>query len=59
MKRYSQVFSVEDKMRESKASKEQIERRRQLMDDYEEWANSLKERFRQDKEQRLDLRDGQ
>ena len=45
-------------MRESKASREQIERRRQLMSDYEEWANQLLVRFRQEKSQRLKLRNG-
>ena len=58
MKKYSQKFSVEDRMRESKASREQIERRRQLMSDYEEWANQLLVRFRQEKSQRLKLRNG-
>ena len=58
MKKYSQKFSVEDRMRESKASREQIERRRQLMSDYEEWAAELRGRFRQEKSERLELRNG-
>ena len=59
MKRYTTRFSLDDKMRESKASREQIERRRRLMDEYHEWADELKRRFRQDKPQRLELRDGE
>ena len=58
MKRYTSRFSLDDKMRESKASREEIERRRRLMDEYEGWAAELKKRFRQDKSLRLQLRNG-
>lgn len=58
MKRYSTKFALEDKMRESTASKEQVERRRAQMADYQEWCNKLAERHRADKEKRLQLRRG-
>ena len=58
MKRYTSRFSLDDKMRESKASREEIERRRRLMEEYEGWAAELKKRFRQDKSLRLQLRNG-
>jgi len=58
MKRYSTKFALEDKMRESTASKEQVERRRTQMADYQEWCNNLAERHHADKDKRLELRLG-
>ena len=45
-------------MRESKASKEQIERRRQLMEDYATWCSELALIYEEEREMRIELRDG-
>jgi len=58
MKKYNQRFSLEDKMRDSKASKEQIERRRKMIEDWENWQAMILEAYSEEKEQRLALRGG-
>ncbi len=45
-------------MRESKASKEQIELRRQQMEDYQKWQEQRAMDFEEEKEERLALRSG-
>jgi len=45
-------------MRESKASKEQIEKRQELMADFDEWQAELEYFYEEEKEIRLDLRRG-
>ncbi len=45
-------------MRESKASKEQIELRRQQMEDYQKWVEQKQMDFEEEKEERLALRNG-
>jgi flagellar motor switch protein FliM len=58
MKKYNARFAVEDKMRESKVSKEQIEARRQMNAEWAEWREFLQERYASEKEDRLALRRG-
>ena len=45
-------------MRESKASKEQIEHRRKAMAEYKVWKGNADEEFDAEKEERLALRNG-
>lgn len=58
MKKYNIQFSIEDKKRESKASKEQKERRRKLHTEHGMWQNEMEERRAEDKRRRLELRCG-
>lgn len=46
-------------MRESKASKEQIERRRQLLEDHALWCAALDKQYQEEKEVRMELRSGE
>ena len=59
MKKYSSRFTVEDKMRESKASKEQIEKRRQLLEEYAMWCADNDKMHQEEKPERLELRRGE
>lgn len=45
-------------MRDSKASKEQIEKRRTMADDFEVWRQEIAQRMADEKERRLALRGG-
>jgi translation initiation factor 3 subunit B len=56
MKKYNTMFGIEDKMRESKASKEQIEKRRSEMESFKQWQQICDKRYREEKMQRLKLR---
>jgi len=56
MKKYNAIFGLEDKMRESKASKEQIEKRRTQMEEYESWLLVCNKRYRSLKQRRIDMR---
>lgn len=56
MKRYNAMFSIEDKMRESKASKEQIEKRNNQLKEYDVMCKQWEARYRKEKAQRLKLR---
>jgi len=58
IRKYYPTFALEDKMRESKASKEQIDRRQEQMSDYNEWRSELDYYYEEDKELRLELRRG-
>jgi len=58
IKKYYPKFQHEDKMRESKASKEQIERRRKLKSDFETWQIMFMKQFAEELERRLELRNG-
>ena len=46
-------------MRESKASKEQIEKRRQLLEEHANWVDDIAVAFEEEKEMRMALRDGE
>ena len=56
MKKYNATFSLEDKMRESKASKEQIDKRRTQLEEYDSWRLKCDRRYSEEKPQRLKLR---
>lgn len=58
MKKYHATFALEDKMRESKASKEQIERRQAAMDEYAAWRRSVLELHETEAPERWELRKG-
>lgn len=58
IRQYYPSFALEDKMRESKASKEQIERRQEQMSEFKEWREELSYYYEEEKELRLDLRRG-
>ncbi|KAI0236576.1 Eukaryotic translation initiation factor 3 subunit B [Lamellibrachia satsuma] len=58
MKKFNARFAVEDKMRESKASKEQIEHRRNQLEEFKSWRSDLSDRFNAERDARLELRDG-
>lgn len=58
MKKYSTGFEMKDRMSQSKASKELIEKRRQLVADYEAYRTKCVEDFPEAKEWRLASRDG-
>jgi len=58
IKRYYQRFQLEDKMRESKASKEQIERRQEMMTSFKKWKAACDRLYAEEKPQRLALRNG-
>ena len=45
-------------MRESKASKEQIDQRRKAMDEYRLWRENVEQEFMAKKEERLAFRNG-
>lgn len=58
VKKYYPRFQHEDKMRESKASKEQIERRSKLKSDFEKWQQMFEQQYLEEYELRKELRDG-
>ncbi|XP_013408544.1 eukaryotic translation initiation factor 3 subunit B [Lingula anatina] len=58
MKKYSTQFELKDRMTQSKASKELIERRRKMCDDFNKYRAKLQEVVRNQKQERLALRDG-
>ena len=59
LRKYYPRFQLEDKMRESKASKEQIEARRSMMEEYQKWREIVEEDYLAEKEARMALRDGE
>ena len=58
IKRYYGKFQLEDRMRESKASKEQIDQRRKAMEEYRLWRENVEQEFMAEKEERLAFRNG-
>ena len=58
IKRYYGKFQLEDRMRESKASKEQIDQRRKAMEEYRLWRENVEQEFMAEKEERLTFRNG-
>jgi len=58
MKKYHATFALEDKMRESKASKEQIERRQMMMDEYNSWRHQVEKLYETELTERHGLRRG-
>lgn len=58
LKHYSEKFNAADRIRETKASKELIEKRRKLMDDFGSFRTRSSKRYAEQKSQRLALRNG-
>ena len=56
IKKYYPSFQLEDKMRESKASKEQIEKRRELMETHDKWVQTTMEDWEKEQDLRIELR---
>lgn len=56
MKNYSRRFEKEDLQSSTRASKELREKRAKLKADYAKWRGKLEERFKADKQKRLELR---
>jgi len=58
LKTYSEKYSAADKMRDTKASKELLEKRRKLMDDFGSFRTNSAKRFAAQRNKRLELRNG-
>jgi len=58
LKKYSDQFNAKDKMRQSKASKELVEKRRDMMEKFCEQRKDWIEMYNDGREERIALRDG-
>jgi len=58
LKKYSDQFNAKDKMRQSKASKELVDKRRALANSFLEWRADALAAYEENKEKRLALRGG-
>merc|ERR1712212_1246482 len=58
LKKYSDQFNAKDKMRQSKASKELIEKRRELMERFREYREEKIRQYDDMREKRIELRGG-
>ncbi|XP_013774809.1 eukaryotic translation initiation factor 3 subunit B-like isoform X1 [Limulus polyphemus] len=58
LKKYSAQFEIKDRMSLSKASKELVEKRKKVMEDFRSYRERKREEFIKLKTQRLELRDG-
>ncbi|XP_033630442.1 eukaryotic translation initiation factor 3 subunit B-like [Asterias rubens] len=58
MKTYNKQFELKDRMSHSKASKELIEKRQQMLDEFSQFRQAQKERYEQNRQIRVELRDG-
>ncbi|XP_070581351.1 eukaryotic translation initiation factor 3 subunit B-like [Ptychodera flava] len=58
MKNYSKQFELKDRMSQSKASKELVEKRRQMMEDFMNYRAQLEKEYEACKPVRLELRGG-
>ncbi|EDO38554.1 predicted protein, partial [Nematostella vectensis] len=58
IKKYQRTFEIKDRMSQSRASKELIERRRRKMKEFEGYRQKKSNEFIQQKKQRLELRNG-
>merc|ERR1712191_11369 len=56
LKKYSAQFEVKDRLKMSKASKELVEKRRNLMKEYEDRRNVKQEDYAAERSQRIELR---
>ncbi|XP_041363161.1 eukaryotic translation initiation factor 3 subunit B-like [Gigantopelta aegis] len=57
-KKFAQQFEIEDISKKQSASKELLEKRRQLMDEYKQFCRDRTEEFEQLRDRRIELRDG-
>lgn len=58
IKKFQRMFEIKDRMSQSRASKELIERRRRKMRDFQGYRQKKNNEFAQQKTQRLELRNG-
>ncbi|XP_072044108.1 eukaryotic translation initiation factor 3 subunit B-like [Amphiura filiformis] len=58
MKTYSKQFELKDRMSQSKASKELIEKRQTMIEEYTKYVARLEEQWQEEKQIRLELRSG-
>lgn len=58
LKRYQKEFEIKDRMSQTKASKEMIEKRRSLFNEFSQFREKHHRIFHETKQQRLDLREG-
>merc|ERR1711915_33697 len=58
LKKYSDQFNAKDKMKQSKASKELIEKRRELMDKFRVYRERREIEYQEPLERRMELRNG-
>jgi len=58
LKKYSDQFNAKDKMRQNKASKELVDKRRALADAFNDWRRDAVAAYEEKKEERLALRGG-
>lgn len=58
LKKYSAQFESKDRLRSTKASKELIEKRQRLMQEFEEHRKKRQQQWVQNKSRRLELREG-
>lgn len=58
LKRYQKEFEVKDRMSQTKASKEMIEKRRSMYDEFQQFREKHTRKFKENKALRLDIRQG-
>ncbi|KAK6171444.1 hypothetical protein SNE40_019633 [Patella caerulea] len=58
LKKYSGLFDVEDSQKKKTASKELLEKRQQLLDEFEEYRKQKVEEYNKTRDIRIEMRDG-
>ncbi|XP_056265440.1 eukaryotic translation initiation factor 3, subunit Ba [Pseudoliparis swirei] len=58
LKKYSKIFEQKDRLSQTKASKELVDKRRSMMDDYRSFREAAQQTYRDQKSARLELRGG-